>query len=205
MLVQAHCHTYTIRTTLLLAHRVRIGYLQHTVQEVQFQVGLWCEGNVSGIVDADVSQWCRHLFLKGTREVTCYYLRNVLVVRHLMLSGGWQRSQILAHQVAQLLLVVVADDHRLEVRGVAEPLFVDVHDAVVAHLLQGLLQQGFRTWVVSIENGVDRVAIVHLGRCVTVGQEGMCAVHQALEGHIVASWLCEVEISQFKQRLHVLE
>ena len=115
-----------------------------------------------------------------------------------------QCGQILAHQILQLLLVVVSDDNGLEARSIAETLLVDLQDAVVVNFLQRLLRDRSQTRMMVVENGADGVVVVHLRRGIAVGQEGVGAVQQTLESHRVATRLGEVEVNELKQRLHIL-
>ena len=79
-----------------------------------------------------------------------------------MLIGGRQRGEILADKATQLLLVVVADDDRLEVRGIAKTLLVDLEDAIVAGLVECLLYNGLQSWMMSVEDGANRVVVINL-------------------------------------------
>ena len=107
--------------------------------------------------------------------------------------------------MAQLLLVEVANDDCLEIGGIAETLFVDFQDAVVAGALDGALDHWSHTWVMVVEDGTYRIVVVDLGCCITVGQERELSVEQSLPGYGIATWLCEVEVGQLEECRHILE
>ena len=194
----------TIGTALLLTYGIGISDGEAALQEVEFQVTLWREGHVGRQEDTDIGQWRGLLLGEFHHLLTVYDARDVTIVGLLMLAGSGKRRQILAKQLAQLLLVVIADNNGLEVGGISKPLLVDLEDAVIAHLVERLLGDGFHTRMVSVEDGTDRVAIVHLGRGIAVGEERIVTVHQCGKGNCVLAWLCEIEPNQLEHRFHIL-
>ena len=85
-----------------------------------------------------------------------------------MLSGSGQRCHILTEILAELLLVVVADDDCLEVGSIAETLLVDLQNAVVADAVESGLNHWLKTWMMAIEDSTDRVIIIYLGRSIAI-------------------------------------
>ena len=122
-----------------------------------------------------------------------------------MLACRGQRRQILAKQLPQLVLIIVADDDRLEVGRVAEAFLVNLHDAVIAHVVQRRLHDGLHARVMAIQDGPDGIVVVHLGRGIAVGEERAVAVDELVERRGVTSWRGEVQVRQLEHGLHVLD
>ena len=106
--------------------------------------------------------------------------------------------------LAQLGLVVVADDAELIGAGVGCALLGNLQDAVVVNLLQVAQLHGHLALVVLIERHGDRVAECCVGREGLVLQLQLIVVHQVVKRLLVFGNVGEVEINQLEHGLHVL-
>ena len=203
VLVQLKAHADAIGASLVLAHRVGIGYLQTALHDVERQVGTGREVYVCRIHDVDLGHWRSHLAAKLHHLVFLHHAGQTALVGLLALVGGGQRCQIAAEQRAQTVYAHVAYDDRLERRRVGKPLTIYLHDAAIVGAVYHLPCGGRRAQVVAIEHRIQSVVVNHLRTGTAVGQKRPRAVSQSFKCHRVASWGCEVEIGELQHRLQV--
>ena len=100
VLIQVEIYADTVSTAFLLTNRVGIGDRETTLQEVELEIALWGEIYICGQVDADISQWCSHLFGELYHLLSIHNLWYVGLVGLFVLASSRQGGQILTEVLA---------------------------------------------------------------------------------------------------------
>ncbi|MPM84221.1 hypothetical protein SDC9_131292 [bioreactor metagenome] len=115
-----------------------------------------------------------------------------------------KRSEVLLDNRFHLCLIDITDKRENKTAGITEQLFVHFHDAFVIYPCQVLHFGAFCQRIVAIKS---------FRRCITEGHHRfgflifqLCfhALNKRLEGIVVASGSCEIEIYQLKHGLKIL-
>ena len=128
-------HTHTISTTFFFANAIRISNRKHTTKGIKGQVRLGCVGQIEGIKDGNKGRGRVHLLSENVRFVYVAHWRKV--VYHLFLpSSSGQRGHILAEQRAKRVEVYIAHEQHFKACGIGKAFAIELHNALIVHLIQ---------------------------------------------------------------------
>ena len=202
VVLQVARHLYAVGAALLFAHLVGVddaqelpyGVHQQFVAVAVFHFPFYHDGGDGCRRGLFLVEDVRFLAIDEPCAVCTDAFRAIV---------GRQHCHVPAEQWAELVEVDVARKNKLEVGCAGKPFLVNLHDAVVAHLLQPFLVHRCQA-VGAVCHFVEGVVVCQHRVYVGVGQECFLLLHQALEGLRVFPWLRKVEVDQFQKGLGVL-
>ena len=111
-----------------------------------------------------------------------------------------QRGHILAEKWAKRVDVYVAHKQHLKARGIGKAFAIELHNALIVHLVEAFEGHWGGAFVAAIGNERERVVVFYLRIGVSVPQHGPPAVDAGGKSGGVCSRSGEVKISQLEHR-----